>query len=248
MFRIEIFGTGSSGNCALVSDGKTNILVDCGVRLENVKESVMIADIAAVLLSHSHGDHTKHLKPLTGRYAQNIYATEGTFRALGKEYVPSAYRNIVRYCEPFTIDSLRIMPFPLSHDAAEPCGYYIKNEIGETLVFASDTGTMEHLELEADGYVIEANYDEVEIERRLESGEMPYEGLHGRLTSEFGHLSVQQAAAWLKKNAKKDSHIILLSPHAEVLENNKGLFDEFVNVTMPTKFPGWYEFGAKCPF
>jgi phosphoribosyl 1,2-cyclic phosphodiesterase len=265
MFRLTIFGTGSRGNSALVSDGETNILIDAGIKPEVVRRDLdltsivahtnpdavergmMITDIAVVMLTHSHFDHSRYAFELAKKYGRPVFATRGTMQALS---IPATYKNPVFYGVPFTIGTLTITPFPLSHDAAEPCGFFIKNSLGETLVWASDTGTMDGLQMDkpADCYVLEANYDEAEIDRKLEAGELPYEGLHGRLTSEFGHLSIQQAAAWLKENAKQDSYIFVLSPHEEVLERNEYLFDYLYNTHMPKHYPYSFSFGLKCPF
>ena len=245
MFKLTVFGTGSRGNSALVSDGETNILIDCGIMPHVVQDVINIWEINAVLLTHEHGDHTKHIKHFANNYAKQIYATKGTL-----ENIQCFISVPVEYGKEFYIGTLSITPFPLSHDAAEPCGFFIRNSLGETLVWASDTGTMNGLTMDkpADCYVLEANYDEDEIDARLESGEMKYEGLHGRLTSEFGHLSCQQAAKWLKENAKPESHVILLSPHVEVVAQHLSIFNGFDNLTLPLRYPFSYELGVKCPF
>ncbi len=250
MFKITVFGTGSRGNSALVSDGETNILIDAGVKLYIVQQKIAICNIKAVLISHGHGDHTEYLEKLSSFYNKEVYATEGTIREIVNAHIYTYLRNIIEYGKPFTVGTLTITPFPLSHDAAEPCGFFIRNELNETIVWASDTGTMDGLQMgePADCYVLEANYDEQDIDERLENGDLPYEGLHGRLTSEYGHLSIQQAAWWLKENADKDSWIIILSPHPEVVVHNMILFREFDNMRFSGTFPVSYEFGKKCPF
>ncbi len=176
---------------------------------------------------------------------REIYATKGTLCKI-ETYISCP----VSYGEAFYIGTLTITPFPLSHDAAESCGFFIRNGIGETLVWCSDTGTMDGLQMDkpADCYVLEANYDENDIDHKLEAGGLPYDGLHGRLTSEFGHLSIQQAAAWMKENARPDSHIIILSPHRETIDGNEQLFSSFNSVQFPDIFPYSFIFGAKCPF
>ena len=247
MYSITVFGTGSRGNSALVSDGETKILIDAGVRLDIVQRATSLFEIAALLITHEHGDHAEYAHICSERYSMPVYTTAGTIKKLD---IPEWRKNIIHYGKAFPLGgTLTITPFPLSHDATEPCGFYIKNALGETLVWASDTGTMEGLEMAhpADCYVLEANYDEAEIDRKLEANELPYAGLHGRLTSEFGHLSVQQAAAWLKENAGDNSNFIVLSPHPEIFNGNFHLFNG-IYVEFPMKFPWSYEFGKKCPF
>ena len=55
--------SGSSGNATFVSDGKTNLLIDCGMSGAKLKESlhaidVMPESIDALLITHEHVDHT----------------------------------------------------------------------------------------------------------------------------------------------------------------------------------------------
>jgi phosphoribosyl 1,2-cyclic phosphodiesterase len=241
VFTVRVYGTGSKGNCAVVSDGETTVMIDAG----KLPVDVMITDINAVLITHEHSDHAKYSLLLGRKYMREIYATKGTLCHI-ETYISCP----VSYGQAFYIGTLAITPFPLSHDAAEPCGFFIRNGIGETLVWCSDTGTMDGLQMDkpADCYVLEANYDEDDIDERLENGDLPYDGLHGRLTSEFGHLSIQQAAAWLKENARPDSHIIILSPHRETIDGNEQLFSSFHSVQFPDIFPYSFIFGAKCPF
>ena len=56
--------SGSSGNCSLISDGKTTLLVDCGLSCKKLEEALEKAkvdprDISAMLITHEHSDHIK---------------------------------------------------------------------------------------------------------------------------------------------------------------------------------------------
>lgn len=243
MFSIKVIATGSEGNCCIISDGWTSIIIDVGVHVVNAASM----GIEGVLLSHEHGDHCKFVH-IIAHAGIKVYATKGTFRAIGAARVGSAMRHIVEYGKQFSIGTFKIIPFEVNHDAAEPCGYYIKNRANETICFISDTGSIEHIEAKADCYMLEANYDEETLDRRLEDGEI-YEGLHARLTSDFGHLSVQQATTWVEANASKESHIILLHKS----KDNVGKLEvlEGYNVTLPDeKGQLDYQFGVddRCPF
>ena len=243
MFRINILGTGSDGNCAIISDGETDIMIDAGLKIG----LDYATKVAAVLITHDHiSDHCRYAKALASVYARPIYATKGT---MGKLDIPMWAQNVVRYNEPFDIGTLRIIPFPTSHDAAEPCGYFIGNRRKETIAWISDTGTLDSVELDADCYCIEANYDEETLEGRLESGAV-YAGLHARLTSDFGHLSIQQTGEWLSHNARNDATIIILHRSKNNAPRISSL-DGFENVHWPDERGRvTVEFGIrdKCPF
>ena len=62
MIRIKSFGSGSDGNCYIVSDGTTNIMLECGVNYTYMmsclrKIGISITNIRACLVSHVHSDH-----------------------------------------------------------------------------------------------------------------------------------------------------------------------------------------------
>ena len=64
--NITLFASGSSGNCALVSDGETHILIDAGISARRIRagltaQDVSMADLAGVLVTHEHSDHVKGL-------------------------------------------------------------------------------------------------------------------------------------------------------------------------------------------
>ena len=70
--NIALFASGSSGNCALVSDGDTHILLDAGISARRIRagltaQDVAVADLAGVLVTHEHSDHVKGLAVLLRR-------------------------------------------------------------------------------------------------------------------------------------------------------------------------------------
>ena len=77
--NIALFASGSSGNCALVSDGETHILIDAGISARRIcagltAQDVAPADLAGVLVTHEHSDHVKGLAVLLRRDPTAVYA------------------------------------------------------------------------------------------------------------------------------------------------------------------------------
>ncbi len=93
-------------------------------------------------------------------------------------------------------NNILISTFPLSHDAAEPVGYTIK-EHDDKLAIVTDTGivTDEIYDAvrDADMLVLESNHDE----HLLMFGEYPYD-LKLRIKGDYGHLSNDTAGYMLK--------------------------------------------------
>lgn len=129
---IQVYASGSKGNCYRLSDEQTTILLECGIPCKEIMKHIrfQIRSISGVLLTHNHMDHAKSAKDLAG-YGINIYSSEGTFRALGL----SGHRyKIVKALEPFHIGTFDIYPFDVQHDVPEPLGYVITSQVtGERL-------------------------------------------------------------------------------------------------------------------
>lgn len=212
MFRFCSLVSGSSGNCLLVQDDSTKILVDCGVSGKNTAQllkeiGVDINAIDAVLVTHEHSDHVSGIGVISRKYGIPIYANQKTWNAMPRSIgaIRDENRRIVEMNRDFSILSLQIKAFPTPHDAACPCGYNICSN-GKKLTIATDLGHLDHALLsnfeQSDFAFIEANHD-VEM---LIHGTYP-DQLKRRILSDFGHLSNQSAgdlASSLVQNGTKN--------------------------------------------
>lgn len=52
MLKVEILGSGSKGNCYILSNKDTSIMLDCGSR--KILKYDKIGKIAGILLTHQH--------------------------------------------------------------------------------------------------------------------------------------------------------------------------------------------------
>ena len=188
--------SGSSGNCLLVGNDDTRILIDAGVSRKRIEMGLRsyglsLSDITAIFLTHEHSDHVKGLGVLSRAADVPIYATRGTInavrrmQALGK--INDGKFNIIRPRQDVMINNIRIHPFSVSHDAADPVDYCFFHE-GQKIGAAADLGFFDDeiiRELSGcDLLYIEANHDL----RMLETGPYPYQ-LKMRIAGNYGHLS-----------------------------------------------------------
>jgi len=184
---VRSFGSGSSGNCFLLSSGESHLMVDCGVARYGFDRHLAALDltvrhVSAVLISHEHGDHVRSLPRLQGRGVL-VHGTRGTLDAVGcgKEGV------VIPSGRQMEVAGFHVEAIPISHDAAEPCGYSIVRN-GIQVVILTDVGRPEphflpHLS-QASLIIIEANHDR----RMLREGPYPSH-LKKRIVSGSGHLS-----------------------------------------------------------
>ena len=196
--RMVVLGSGSAGNATAITDGTTTVLVDCGFSAREVSRRLTAAridpcSVAAVLVTHEHGDHVRGIDVFCRRHAPSavVYASAGTRRA---GYLDEKAAEVVclRAGEPVDIGCFTVLGFSTSHDAAEPLGFRV--EVGGTVFgIATDTGVLTEEAAEAlsgcSVLGIECNHDVMMLERG------PYPAyLKQRIRSAHGHLSNPDAA------------------------------------------------------
>ena len=80
--QVRFLATGSAGNCALFFENEKAMVIDCGVKFQELALYVKPSQIEAVLLTHSHGDHAAYAKAYA-KFGLPIYCTQGTADAVG---------------------------------------------------------------------------------------------------------------------------------------------------------------------
>jgi phosphoribosyl 1,2-cyclic phosphodiesterase len=197
--RFVAVGSGSRGNATLVETGDTRLLVDCGFSLRETECRLALLGVepdslAGIVVTHEHGDHVAGVARLARRYRLPVWATPGTWRAAG---CPSDVdvRLFVGHGRGFRIGDIGLKPFPVPHDAREPCQFVIEGG-GRRLGMLTDAGSVSTRARESlrgcDGLILETNHDKA----MLRSGPYP-PALRARVGGAFGHLSNDQAAALL---------------------------------------------------
>ena len=144
--EITVLASGSKGNCTLVRGEDGALLVDCGLPAREVLSRLSTAgreDVAirGILVTHEHVDHIRGVWALARRLKVPVYGTEGTLQDLPRE-APRGHLPALHPVESpsrFNLGGFRIEPFPTSHDAREPCGFFI-DEGGFRFAFCTDTG------------------------------------------------------------------------------------------------------------
>ena len=190
--RIVTFASGSTGNCSLISDGKTNILIDAGISMRRVVSALCEfgltpQDLCGVLITHEHSDHISGLTMLNKYYRLPIIAPTELCDVLScvKPDIKASL-NGFDVGEVLNIDGLAIRAFRTPHDAKFSVGY--RFEGSAVFAFATDTGMITDEMTDglfgADTALIEANHD-LEM---LKNGPYPY-FLKQRILSDYGHLS-----------------------------------------------------------
>lgn len=200
--RFASLGSGSRGNGTLVEHNGTCVLVDCGFSLRETERRLArlkkdASKLAAIVLTHEHGDHVSGVARLARKYALPVWMTAGTWRQrcfgglAGIQFFGSG--------QTFEIGALQVCPFPVPHDASEP-NQFVFNSGHRRLGLLTDTGCatprIEHVLVGCDALLLECNHDsEMLAQGRYSSS------LKRRVGGDLGHLSNSQAAQLLTKLA-----------------------------------------------
>lgn len=211
--HICTLASGSKGNAIYISNGDAAILIDAGlsgVEIERRLKSrhIPIADIDAIVVSHEHADHIQGVGVLSRRHHLPVYVSAPTHDAAATHL--GAIRDIRHFScgTAFSIKTLAIRPFSVSHDASDPAGFTVGAN-GKKIGIATDLGVAtamvkSHLQ-DCRCLVLEANHDP----HLLEHGPYPWP-LKQRIKSRTGHLS-NEASRELLMDVLHDglSHVIL---------------------------------------
>ena len=173
--------SGSTGNCIYIGSNSSSVLVDAGISGKKVEEGLnsfdhTAKDLKGILVTHEHSDHIKGLGVLARKHHLPIYATPGTMEAIRapahlENWTLSFFMRSMR-TNIFRIGDLDILPFRISHDAAEPVAYRVAHE--EHTAVCTDLGyyddyIIEHLK-GLNAVLLESNHDI----NMLQVGSYPY--------------------------------------------------------------------------
>ena len=205
--KFIIVESGSKGNATLLIHGSHILLIDMGVSLSSLRSALNsinknLMNIDALLLTHSHCDHTRgvrYLDPLP------IYCTEGTYK--------NGDINIINAYETFVINDIKITPLEASHDADNTIGFLFEVD-KEKLVYLTDTGMIPEKSLSlmknADYYIIESNHNV----KKLHQSHRPIE-LKLKILSDNGHLSNEDSAIYMSELVGAKTKQIVLAHLSE---------------------------------
>ncbi len=210
MLRFASLGSGSKGNSTLIESGKTRILLDCGFSVVETERRLhrlgcSPQSLTAIVVTHEHGDHANGVGRLSRRYHLPVWLTVGTQHAMRD--VDFARTHYINVHQAFAIQDLQLTPFPVPHDAREPCQFTFSDgqrRLGVLTDVGSYTPFMLQMLQKLDALMLECNYDA----QMLANGEYP-SSLKARVAGRFGHFDNKQATELLQHLDKSQlQHVV----------------------------------------
>jgi phosphoribosyl 1,2-cyclic phosphodiesterase len=165
--NIKVIGSGSSGNCYRIDDGKTALLIECGLPIRKIKAGCdyNLSAIAGCIVTHEHKDHSLACNDLM-KAGVDVYMTGGTARVCGVEayrlklWKRNYYDDIGNpYYRAERIGTFTVKPYMAHHDAAEPVFYLIESTAAhECLLFVTDSYYIDYRFSGLTHIMVEANF------------------------------------------------------------------------------------------
>lgn len=151
------------------------------------------SSLNGILVTHEHSDHIQSVGNLSKKFDIPVFTTQETFDAMSAQTQKISNNNIkkINIDEDFSIGEIKILPFSIPHDAANPCGFNLSDG-NNKISIATDIGHMNNYilnNLEGSKFILlESNYDP-EV---LKCAKYPFK-LKSRIAGPTGHLSNSMA-------------------------------------------------------
>jgi phosphoribosyl 1,2-cyclic phosphodiesterase len=232
--HLQMFRSGSSGNCSILTVGNTRILIDAGIGPRTLARELAVlglavGDLSGAVFTHCHSDHLRgNTLTMLAREGVPLYMNDGTYRGgrrrEGRGDLDRLPAALVHYFDAGTrfeiadlsIDAFRVdhgSPGPENH-AGDPVGF-VMTDGQDTFGYCTDIGhvtpeVLAHLK-PADMLVFECNHD-VQMARL---SARPYH-VKQWILGEYGHLNnVQCATALAELFAGRDGVGVILAHLSE---------------------------------
>ena len=207
--KIQTFASGSKANCYLISDGKTRLMLECGMSIREIKKAIgfTLSSVAGCLVSHEHQDHAKALPDMI-KAGVDCYASQGTIEALGVDYHHRLHP--VQAKQVFTVGTFTILPFEVQHDAKEPLGFLIQSG-SDKLVFITDSYYVKYRFQGLTHIMLECNYCRDLLSDNIRDGLVP-KSLRNRIVE--SHFEIENVKDFLAANdlsSVQEIHLIHIS-------------------------------------
>lgn len=202
--KINVLGSGSDGNCIVVTDSKGNqLMLDCGLRYESILPKIDLLNLNCICISHYHGDHIKGLD------------------GFKKFYIPTFEPNNIQNGKLIDTPNWKILPMFVVHNA-ECYSYLIYSKTDKKKIFyLTDSTTMPKIN-SADIAIIETNWQEDILEYRATKNIIEHKGY-------LNHLSDLQVKAYLENANWKPRVLVLSHLSNSGLVNKDNLLKTFKN-------------------
>lgn len=209
MIKIRSLASSSQGNCHWVTDGITPLLLDCGIRFNDIRKGVgfKTSELAGALITHEHNDHCRAADKAV-KAGIDCYMSQGTANKLD---IKSHRIKIVVPKKRFSVGSWLIMPFKTEHDCVDPLGFLLGNQEGENLVYLTDTLYSHYIFNNLTHIMVECNYSLDILNENVRTGKIQEYRRDRIIQTHFGLENVKDFLIANDLSRVQEIHLLHLS-------------------------------------
>ena len=164
--KLKIIGTGSKGNAYILGNENEALLIECGVKISDIKKSLNFdySKVVGCIVTHEHKDHCKSFDDVM-KLGINAY----TGRKTNIKINPDTFHRAMTIAskETVQIGGFKVLAFDVKHDAVEPLGFLIEHKDCGKVLFLTDTYYCAYTFKGLNNIIIEANYSKEIIDRKF---------------------------------------------------------------------------------
>lgn len=206
MMFLDIYATGSSGNCYCLIENGRRLLLDAGIRFREITRCLNydLLSVDGVLITHAHRDH-------------NLSAAD--FEKSGiRVWKPYQDENKVQKA---AFGEWKVRSFDLPHDG-EPCVGYLIERNGFRLLYLTDLEYCSYVfkSLSVDAIICEVNYQNEYLERQAEN----------YIHKVRGHMSLDACRDFIQANRTDKLKAVILCHMSFVTANPDECIEEIRKV------------------
>lgn len=222
MLKITCYASGSSGNCYLLQNEKTNILLECGVNKFKLRSflqehNLLIPDLDCCLVSHLHNDHSESIE-----YVCKYIDTYSTYEVAEK------WKRVKRLeiLKPLKIGTIKIVPIPVEHGMCENNAFVFLDK-DSCIFFGTDFSIMTQnvKNFKFNEVFIECNYSDEILQSKLNNQNEEMRNKYVRQVNT--HMSKENCKKHLRYMDLSCCKKITLIHHSLFLINQEQTIKEF---------------------
>lgn len=220
MLKLKVLGSGSSGNCYLLSTDNETLILDAGLPIKEIKKGLRfdLSKVAGILVTHSHLDHSLAVKDLERMgFGMTLntpyYGRETVFLRKGSQFQVKSF--------PLTDKDGRFMH--TNADGSEcPCyGFLITHpELGRML-YITDTELVKWRFKDINHILISCNYQKKYVDD---------ENAAKRNHVLRGHMELETVKEFIKANKSNTLETVILCHLSRENANPKEMLTEVKKV------------------
>jgi len=169
--RLSVLGSNSNGNGYILEAVQEALVIETGVRLSEYKKALgwRLNKVAGAIVTHEHNDHAGYIREFV-KAGVKVYALPEVFAShdlLGKPFTKDINPRAM-----FKVGGFKVMAITVEHDC--PCvAYLIEHAEMGRLLFVTDTMNFTYRVPNLTHLMLEANYADDILDRRIADGLVP---------------------------------------------------------------------------